>query len=96
MFWEKEMLKGLVELKGEVKGFQRVLVTYDLMVQRQQKIIEKLLDRLQAGSFQELKTYAEPEVAFERERTEFYSPFSDEDLAGEVVEVLSERTDTER
>ena len=96
MFWEKEVLKGLVELKGEVKGFQRVLVTYDLMVQRQQKIIEKLLDRLQAGSFQELKTYTEPEVAFERERAEFYNPFSDEDLAGEAVEVMSERTDTER
>uniref|UniRef100_A0A6M3KY57 Uncharacterized protein n=1 Tax=viral metagenome TaxID=1070528 RepID=A0A6M3KY57_9ZZZZ len=80
MSWKSELLKGLVEVKGEIARHQGIITTYDLMVNRQQVMIEKLLDRIQAPSFRELKVVGatvEPVG-----NPGFYDPGADEDLAG--------------
>ena len=86
MSWKKELLRGMVELRGEVARQQSVIVAFDLMVRGQQRMIERLLDRLQAKDFRELKTYAGVETELPLNRVgEFYNPLADEDMAGMVV-----------
>jgi hypothetical protein len=90
MSWKKELLKGLADLKGEIARQQGIITTQDLAIQRQQAVIERLLDRIQAGSYKELKLTPTAEVKYDaRAIAEFYEggPEEDEDLAGMVVPV---------
>lgn len=84
MFWKRELMKGLAEVKAEVARQQSVIVVYDQMVTRQQGMIEKLLDRIQAGSFRELKQ-GEAMGATYPVAQDFYQPLEDEELAGMAV-----------
>ena len=87
MSWKKELLRGMVELRGEVARQQSVIAAFDLMVRGQQRMIERLLDRLQAKDFKELKSFTVPmetEIALSRVG-EVYNPLGDEDMAGMVV-----------
>jgi hypothetical protein len=80
MSWKSELLKGLAEVKGELGRQQGIIMTYDSMVNRQQVVIEKLLDRIQAPNFRELKTVtAQVETVGS---PGFYDPRVDEDLVG--------------
>lgn len=86
MSWKKELMKGLVELKGEVARQQGIIATQDLTIQRQQKVIERLLDRIQAPSFRELKVGTSEPVFDAKGIAEFYNPpGGDEDLVGMAV-----------
>jgi len=88
MFWKKELLKGLVEVKAELARQQSVFAIYDQMVTRQQGTIERLLDRIQAGSFREFKlAEAAAPVLTQQDVTDFYNPLVDENLAGMAIEV---------
>jgi hypothetical protein len=89
MFWKKELLKGLVEVKAELARQQSVIALYDLMMTRQQATIERLLDRIQAGSFKEYKlAEAATEAKLtQRDIDDFYNPLADENLAGMALEV---------
>jgi hypothetical protein len=83
MGWKKELLRGLAEVKGEVGRIQGIIVTQDSTIQRQQQVIEKLLDRIQAGSYKELKLTPSAEIPWTPVATEgFYEPAGDEDIAG--------------
>lgn len=85
MSWKKELLKGLVELKGEVGRIQGVIMTQDSMIQRQQGMIEKLMDRIQSKSLEEYKGVNPTVEAVAQEG--FYDPLMDEDLAGTAMQV---------
>lgn len=85
MSWKKELLKGLVEVKGELARQQSVIAVYDSTVQRQQAVIEKLLDRIQSKDLKELKTY-ESLVPATLEK-EFYNPEEDESNIGMAIPV---------
>lgn len=87
MGWKKELLKGMVELRGEVARQQSVIAAFDLMVRGQQRMIERLLDRLQAKDFRELKSFSVPGDAelWSARVGEVYNPLADEDMAGMVV-----------
>jgi hypothetical protein len=84
MFWKKELMRGLIEVKGELARQQGIIAVYDNVVVRQQALIERLLDRIQAGSFKELKL-AEAVTMAPRDVEEFYDPLRDEELAGLAV-----------
>ena len=92
MFWKKELLKGLVEVKAELARQQSIIVVYDQMITRQQGTIERLLDRIQAGSFKEFKlAEAASPMLTQRDVEEFYNPLADENLAGMAIPVDEER-----
>jgi len=84
--WKKELLRGLVEVKGEVARQQGIILTQMGMIEKQQRVIDRLLDRIQAKDFKELKTFTVSEET-ELVRNEFYSPLSDEELAGTVAAI---------
>jgi hypothetical protein len=88
MSWKKELLKGLVEVKSELARQQGIIAVYDQMTTRQQATIEKLLDRIQAGSFREFKlAEAASPMLTQRDVEEFYNPLADENLAGMAMRV---------
>lgn len=91
MGWKKDLMKGLVEVKGEVARVQGIIVTQDATIQRQQQVIEKLLDRIQAPSFRELKSVPSGEEKYDsRAIAEFYekgAPLMDDDVAGMAIPV---------
>jgi hypothetical protein len=88
MSWKKELLKGLVEVKSELARQQGIIAVYDQMTTRQQATIERLLDRIMAGSFREFKQAeaASPELT-QWDAEKFYNPLADENLAGMAMRV---------
>lgn len=82
MNWKMELLKGLSEVKGEVARQQGIIVTQDATIQRQQQVIDRLLDRIQAPSFRELKVATSGDQWKPIDTAGFYEPGADEDLAG--------------
>ncbi len=96
MSWKKELLKGLVEVKAELARQQGIIVVYDQMVTKQQVTIEKLLDRIMAGSFREFKlAEAASPMLTQRDVEEFYNPLADENLAGMAIPVGEEERETD-
>jgi hypothetical protein len=77
-------MKGLAEVKAELARQQGIIAVYDQMVTRQQGTIDKLLDRIQAGSFREFKQGEAMTVTYPAAQ-EFYEPLEDEELAGTTV-----------
>ena len=86
MFWKRELMKGLAEVKAELARQQGIIAVYDQMVTRQQVTIDRLLDRIQAGSFREFKQGEAMTVTYPVTQ-EFYEPLEDEELAGMTVKI---------
>jgi hypothetical protein len=95
MGWKKDLMKGLVELKGEIARQQGIIVTQSSVIQKQQGWIERLMDRVQAKDFKEFKMLSVPEVS-PTEVAGFYEPAgADEDLAGMSVAMEGERLEAD-
>jgi hypothetical protein len=84
MFFTKKDRENLqVILHNIVSGKDAIINQYEGIIERQQKMLDGLYEKLLAKNLPEYKTYVMPEI----EKITPYDPMSDENLAGTMQNI---------